>query len=235
MEHYELTRIENEPTSRADVPFTGLPESVWLVTTSFSDTTGKLLKKCARAIEKTGAVVLFEEAEGISKVVLLADLLLERHPWLHKYVKTDTRDVEEYWEPKMPELSTLKVVRQRPRIFIVLSSTALESEPTTQHAFDFLDMTATEKTLRSHRNFRGMSVSKEEFEAASAEKATKSNKAVESSNRRNRNQQLRRSNRGDGGDAPERNRRRRPNNNHQEQQRGEDRAHSAGNKIRSDG
>ena len=109
MEHYSPTQIVNEPTSRAEVPFAGLPDGFWMLCTERSDTMPKLAKKCARAIDKTGAVVLYEEAENMSKVVLVADMVLERSPWLFKYVRTDSRSVEEHWEPDLPELAALKV------------------------------------------------------------------------------------------------------------------------------
>ena len=135
-----------------------------MISAEHSDILSKLAKKCARAIEKTGAVVLNEEAENISKATLLADMVLERAPWLFKYVRTDSRSVEEHWQPDLPELAALKVVRQRARIFIALTATPLEEEPPVQTVFDFLEMEAAPKIARSNRYYRGLPVPKEENE-----------------------------------------------------------------------
>jgi hypothetical protein len=175
MECYTPGKIVNEPTSLEDVPFACLPDNVWMVTTTYSDTMGKLAKKCTKAIEKNGAVVLYEEAENISKVILLSDLLLERYPWLHKYTKTDSRSVEEYWEPKYTELSPLKVVRQRPRIFIVMSAYPLEEEQPTETVFDFLGVKATSKVAKANKYYRRMPVNREELEANEAKKEASNN------------------------------------------------------------
>lgn len=166
MEHYSPCQIVNEPTSREEVPFVGLPGGFWMICAEHSDTMSKLAKKCARAIEKTGAVVLYEEAENISKAVLLADMMLERAPWLFKYVRTDSRSVEEHWQPNLPELAALKVVRQRARIFIALTANPLgQEDPPVQTVFDFLGMEAAPKIARSNRYYRGLPANKEEHEA----------------------------------------------------------------------
>ena len=165
MEHYSPCQIVNEPTSREDVPFVGLPGGFWMICAEHSDTMSKLAKKCARAIDKTGAVVLCEEAENISKAVLLADMMLERAPWLFKYVRTDSRSVEEHWQPNLPELAALKVVRERARIFIALTANPLNEEnPPVQTVFDFLGMEAAPKIARSNRYYRGLPVNREESE-----------------------------------------------------------------------
>ena len=164
MEHYSPIQIVNDPTSREDVPFVGLPAGFWMISAEQSDSMSKLAKKCLRAIDKTGAVVLNEEAENISKAALLADMVLERAPWLFKYVRTDSRSVEEHWQPDLPELAALKVVRQRARIFIALTATPLEEEPPAQTVFDFLEMVAAPKIARSNRYYRGLPVPKEEIE-----------------------------------------------------------------------
>lgn len=163
MEHYSPCQIVNEPTTREEVPFVGLPGGFWMICADHSDTMSKLAKKCARAIDKSGAVVLVEEAENISKAVLLADMMLERAPWLFKYVRTDSRSVEEHWQPNLPELAALKVVRQRARIFIALTANPLsQEEPPVQTVFDFLGMEAAPKIARSNRYYRGLPVNKEE-------------------------------------------------------------------------
>ena len=164
MEHYSPIQIVNDPTSREDVPFVGLPAGFWMISAEQSDSMSKLAKKCLRAIDKTGAVVLNEEAENISKAALLADMVLERAPWLFKYVRTDSRSVEEHWQPDLPELAALKVVRQRARIFIALTAAPLEEEPPVQTVFDFLEMEAAPKIARSNRYYRGLPVPKEESE-----------------------------------------------------------------------
>ena len=179
MEHYSSCQIVNEPTSREDVPFVGLPTGFWMICAEHSDIMSKLAKKCARGLDRCGAVVLCEEAENISKAILLADMMLERAPWLFKYVRTDSRSVEEHWHPNLPELAALKVVRQRPRIFIALTVNPLDQdERPVQTVLDFLGMEARPKIAKSNRYYRGLPVKREVNEgkepAASAGAGTES-------------------------------------------------------------
>ena len=68
---------------------------------------------------------------------------LSRMPEVHQYNRLCEKTVEEHWEPKTEDLDALKVVREIPNMFILLSKDPLEIQdpPAQKPLAEFLDYT----------------------------------------------------------------------------------------------
>lgn len=108
---------------------------------------------------------------------------------------------EENWLPKLEELDPLKVVRNIPQIFIVLSKSPLETEVSQQPSklMEFLDCDPqSEKSVKSRHRRKPRPVSKEAEELGLVqEKKRKNRKNLQKQKDQSKNQKEAQKNKGE--------------------------------------
>ena len=85
-----------------------------------------------------------------SSIVTFIICSLCRHRSAHQITVVSRRKVEEHWDPKTEDLAPLKVVRELPQIFILLSKEHVGEEQEQKPLQDFLNLPSREKRRRNN-------------------------------------------------------------------------------------
>lgn len=127
MENYRKGKNVEEEITKETIPIPGLPTNfIWMQVNGGSKIRN-LLDVALKGFVEEGAVVWTGSGTAISKTISCAEILKRRHK-AHQVTKISYRKFEEYWEPLLPELDQLVVVRDEPMIHILLSKNALNTE-----------------------------------------------------------------------------------------------------------
>lgn len=77
--------------------------------------------------EENKHMVFTGRGDAIYKAITCAEIIKRKHKKLHQITRVNFHKVEEFWEPKDPELDRIKVAREIPQIHIMLCKDPLNS------------------------------------------------------------------------------------------------------------
>ncbi|KAF2886297.1 hypothetical protein ILUMI_19877, partial [Ignelater luminosus] len=86
-----------------------------------------LLSHAIGEFPEVGSVVWTGFGPSVGKAITCAEIMKREFKDLHQITRICCRLVEEYWDPKIPELDQLVVKRKLPMIHILLSQQPLDS------------------------------------------------------------------------------------------------------------
>ncbi|XP_034242489.1 ribonuclease P protein subunit p25-like protein [Thrips palmi] len=127
MENYRKGKNVEEEITKERIPIPGLPDDfIWMQVNGGSKIRN-LLDVALKGFVEKGVIVWTGSGTAISKTISCAEILKRKHK-AHQITKICYRKFEEYWEPLLPELDELVVVRDEPIIHILLSKNLLNTQ-----------------------------------------------------------------------------------------------------------
>nr|CAG4635213.1 EOG090X0KMN [Alona affinis] len=128
MENYSKGENVELPLELGDVPIKNIPSDVtWMQVKPASKMTN-LIEFALNSLKEKKVQLWTGIGPAIGKAISCAEIVKRRSKNLHQITAISYHKCEEYWVPKENEdLDTLKVVRQIPAIFILLSVEPLDS------------------------------------------------------------------------------------------------------------
>ncbi|CAL4075277.1 unnamed protein product, partial [Meganyctiphanes norvegica] len=86
-----------------------------------------VISETLRKFQNENQLLFVGSGAATGKVITCAEVVKKRLKKLHQITILGYKKVEEYWEPKTEGLDRLKVVREIPTIFILLSKQPLDA------------------------------------------------------------------------------------------------------------
>lgn len=129
MENYTKGKNVEEPLERERIPIPDLPKDFLWMQVRGGSKIRNLLTHALEEFPKIKTVVWTGFGPSVGKAVSCAEIMKrELGNNLHQISKICYRLVEEYWDPKIPELDQMVVKRRLPMIHILLSDSPLNTE-----------------------------------------------------------------------------------------------------------
>ncbi|KAK5645362.1 hypothetical protein RI129_006662 [Pyrocoelia pectoralis] len=128
MDHYSKGKNVEEPLEKNRIPIPNLPsEFVWMQVRGGSKMKD-LLTYAFKEFEAANFVVWTGFGPSVGKAVSCAEIMKrEYNGELYQITKICYRLVQEFWDPKIPELEQIVVERKLPMIHILLSKEPLNT------------------------------------------------------------------------------------------------------------
>ncbi|CAH0555264.1 unnamed protein product [Brassicogethes aeneus] len=129
MENYKKGKNVEEPLNRNNIPIPNLPNNFLWMQVRGGSKIRNLLTHALNEFPETKNVVWTGFGPSVGKAVTCAELTKrEYNNRLHQITKLSHRQVDEYWDPLLPELDKLVVKRKLPMIHIYLSIDPINSK-----------------------------------------------------------------------------------------------------------
>ena len=126
MENYRKGKNVEEEITRDKIPIPDLPQNFLWMQVHGGSKIRNLLDVAIKGFADQGVVVWTGSGAAISKTISCVEIL-KRRQRAHQITKIVYKKSEEFWEPLLPELDELVVVRDEPTIHILLSKDPLNS------------------------------------------------------------------------------------------------------------
>ncbi|KAB0795494.1 hypothetical protein PPYR_12333 [Photinus pyralis] len=129
MDNYRKGKNVEEPLEKNRLPIPNLTsEFVWMQVRGGSKMRD-LLSYAFKEFETANSIVWTGFGPSVGKAVSCAEIMKREYSSeLHQITKICYRMVQEYWDPKIPELEQIVVERKLPMIHILLSKEPLNSQ-----------------------------------------------------------------------------------------------------------
>ncbi|CAH2074143.1 unnamed protein product, partial [Iphiclides podalirius] len=123
MENYYKGKNVEEELDRHKIPIKDLPTNFLWMQVKGGSKMSNLLSHASGIIEDKASTAVVWSAVGVAipKAISCAEILKRQFSIEHQVTKLTSKNVEEYWEPKIDGLEKLIVKRQIPVIHICLS------------------------------------------------------------------------------------------------------------------
>ncbi|KAM9588536.1 ribonuclease P protein subunit p25-like protein [Harpia harpyja] len=129
MENYKKTRIVEKP---CPLPFTDLPPDIIEMKVKDGSKIRNLMGYAIRKMEQESVrqILFTGSGKAVSKTITCVEIMKRRLKELHQITKVLFKQIEEIWEPIVPEagLDALTVKRNIPAICVLLSKDALNPQ-----------------------------------------------------------------------------------------------------------
>ncbi|XP_067144136.1 ribonuclease P protein subunit p25-like protein [Centruroides vittatus] len=122
----EVVEIEGE----IDPCFKGFIDDIICIKVKTGSKLQNILRFALKAFkDETNQQILFTGVgHAINKTITCAEITKRKFKDIHQITKINYKKVEEIWKPKIEELDSLKVIREIPAIYILLSKQPLNAE-----------------------------------------------------------------------------------------------------------
>ncbi|KAK4875666.1 hypothetical protein RN001_012088 [Aquatica leii] len=122
MENYSKGKNVEEPLDKHKIPIPDLPEDFLWMQVRGGSKMRELLSVALNQFEGKKSVVWTGFGPSVGKTISCAEIMKREYDnKLHQITKICYRIVQEYWDPKTPELEQIVVERKLPMIHILLS------------------------------------------------------------------------------------------------------------------
>jgi len=122
MENYRKGKNEEEPLDRLKIPIPDLPESFLWMQVRGGSKIRNVLEHALSNFSSSKSVVWTGFGPSVGKAITCAEIMKKEYKHqLHQSTSICYRNVDEYWDPLLPELDQLVVKRKLPMIHICLS------------------------------------------------------------------------------------------------------------------
>ncbi|XP_036258421.1 ribonuclease P protein subunit p25-like protein [Molothrus aeneus] len=129
MENYKKTKIVEKP---CPLPFTDLPTDIIEMKVKDGSKIRNLMGYAMSKMEQDSVrqILFTGSGKAVSKTITCVEIMKRRLKELHQITKVLFRQIEEIWEPIVPEagLDALTVKRNIPAICVLLSKDALDPQ-----------------------------------------------------------------------------------------------------------
>ncbi|XP_031952698.1 ribonuclease P protein subunit p25-like protein [Corvus moneduloides] len=129
MENYKKTKIVEKP---CPLPFTDLPPDIIEMKVKDGSKIRNLMGYAMSKMEQDSVrqILFTGSGKAVSKTITCVEIMKRRLKELHQITKVLFRQIEEIWEPIVPEagLDALTVKRNIPAICVLLSKDALDTQ-----------------------------------------------------------------------------------------------------------
>ncbi|NWR11293.1 RP25L protein, partial [Paradoxornis webbianus] len=129
MENYKKTKIVEKP---CPLPFTDLPTDIIEMKVKDGSKIRNLMGYAMSKMEQDSVrqILFTGSGKAVSKTITCVEIMKRRLKELHQITKVLFKQIEEIWEPIVPEagLDALTVKRNIPAICVLLSKDALDPQ-----------------------------------------------------------------------------------------------------------
>ncbi|KAF5285455.1 hypothetical protein FQR65_LT02295 [Abscondita terminalis] len=127
MENYSKGKNVEEALEKHKIPIPDLPDDFLWMQVRGGSKMRDLLSLALSQFEEKNAVVWTGFGPSVGKAISCAEIMKREYDnKLHQITKICYRIVQEYWDPKIPELEQLVVERKLPMVHILLSLSPLD-------------------------------------------------------------------------------------------------------------
>ncbi|KAF5272234.1 hypothetical protein FQA39_LY01316 [Lamprigera yunnana] len=127
MEFYTKGINVEEPLKKSRIPIPGLPEEFLWMQVRGGSKMKDLLNVALTEFENTKHMVWTGFGPSVAKAISCAEIVKRQYKNnLHQITKICYRTVQEFWDPKVPDLEQIVVERKLPMVHILLSLTELD-------------------------------------------------------------------------------------------------------------
>ncbi|CAG9760030.1 unnamed protein product [Ceutorhynchus assimilis] len=129
MENYSKGKNVEKPLDRQDIPIPDISSNFLWIIVRGSSRMGKLLEDALNKFPDSKIVIWTGIGTSVGKAITCAEIMKKEYEnKLHQITKICYRNVEEYWDPLLPELDQLIVKRRLPMVHICLSLNKLNEQ-----------------------------------------------------------------------------------------------------------
>lgn len=119
MNNYSKGKNEEEEWQKDKISIPDLPSDFIWMQVSAGSKMRNLLEAAWRKLDSTPHIVWSGSGAGINKAISCAEITKKKFNLTQK-ISVCYRNVKEYWDPKLPNLDQLVVIREIPAIHIYL-------------------------------------------------------------------------------------------------------------------
>ncbi|XP_030761636.1 ribonuclease P protein subunit p25-like protein [Sitophilus oryzae] len=127
MENYRKGRNHEEPLTQETLQIKNLPEKILWMQVRGGSKIRNLLEYALKTFPENKVVVWTGFGTSVGKAITCAEIMKrEYNNVLHQVTKLAYRNVEEYWDPLIPDMDQLVVKRKLPMVHVCLSEQPLD-------------------------------------------------------------------------------------------------------------